>query len=267
VEGRTIRFLHRGAERYEEFVREANELAGQRVSLVFAAGVSSSALAAKAATATIPIVFENGSDPVKLGLVASLNRPGGNVTGVSNFGGMLGPKRLELLRELVPEPGTIGFLTNPNGILTNDSVKEITIAASRVGQQVLILKASTVEEIDTAFGVAQKQVGALLVNADSFFNTNRAQFVALAARYRIPTSYPTRVYVEGGGLMSYGDDRAESRRQAGIYAGRILKGEKPADLPVLQPTKFEFVINLKAAKALGVTFPQSFHLRADDVID
>jgi putative ABC transport system substrate-binding protein len=223
---------------------------------------------AKAATSEIPIVFANGSDPVKLGLAESLNRPGGNVTGVSYYVGALVAKRLELLRELVPQAITIGFLTNPTNLISERDTIDLQTAAGSVGQQIIVLNASTVDELDTAFATAaQGRVGALLVDVDQLFNRRRDQIVALAARYKIPANYATRAFAEAGGLMSYGDDRLESVRQSGIYVGRILKGENPANLPVLLPSKFEFVINVKTANALGLTFPPSFHLRADEVIE
>jgi putative ABC transport system substrate-binding protein len=268
VEGQNVAFENRGAEQYDQLLALANELVRHSVSVIFAAGTANAALAAKAATATIPIVFSNGSDPVKLGLVASLNRPGGNMTGVTNYAGALGPKRLELMRELVPQASTIAFLTNPTNLVSEGSTADMQAAARRVGQQIVVLNASTADEIDRAFATtAQQRIGALLINVDALFNARHDQIVALAARYQIPASYPTRIFAAAGGLMSYGDDREASIRQTGVYVGRILNGEKPADLPVLQPTMFQFVINLKTAKALGITFPPSFHLRADEVIE
>jgi putative ABC transport system substrate-binding protein len=267
VEGRNVAFVYRTTGRYDQLAALAGDLVRRQVSVILASGNVNTALAVKAVTSTIPIVFNSGGDPVRLGLVASINRPGGNVTGVTNFAAMLGPKRFELMRELVPQAGTIGFLRNPANFITDATTEEMLTTARNVGQQMMILNASTAKEIDAAFATAQGRIGALLVNVDAFFNASRDQLTALAARYRIPTSYPARVFVEVGGLMSYSDDRAETNRQAGLYVGRILKGEKPADLPVLQPTKFDFAINLKAAKALGITFPQSFHLRADAVIE
>jgi putative tryptophan/tyrosine transport system substrate-binding protein len=268
VEGRNVAIELRGSEHYDQLAAMAAELVRLRVAVIYAAGTSNTALAAKAATATIPIVFTNGSDPVQLGIVASMNRPGGNVTGVSLLAGELGPKRLEILRELVPAATTITFLVNPANARADIDISEMRAAAQSVGQSITIARATTDSEIDAAFALAaQQRTGALLVVGDAFFIRRRDQITALAARYRIPASYPVRDFAEAGGLVSYGDDRNESRRQAGLYVGRILKGEKPADLPVLQPVKFDFVINLKAAKALGIEFPPSFHLRATEVIE
>ena len=268
TEGRNMTFEYRGAENYNQLLAMARDLVRHPVSVIFATGTVNAALAAKSATATIPIVFSNGGDPVKLGIVASLNRPGGNMTGVTNFAGALGAKRLELLRELVPHVARIGFLVNPTNLLTEGNTADMLLAAQSVGQEMVVLNASTPEEIDRVFAAAtERRVGALLVNVDSMFNARHSQIVALAMRYRVPVSYPTRLFATAGGLMSYGDDRLETYRQAGHYVGRILKGEKPSDLPVLQPTKFELVLNPKVAKALGIVFPPSFYLRADEVIE
>jgi putative ABC transport system substrate-binding protein len=268
VEGRNVAIEFRATDQYDQLPALVAELVRRQVAVIYAAGTANSALAAKAATATIPIVFANGSDPVTLGLVASMGRPGGNVTGVSFLAGTLIAKRLELLRELVPQAKIIAFLVNPANSRAEQDKADMQAAARSVGQDVVVVTASTADDIDTAFATASRQgVGGLIAGGDAFYLNRHAQLVALAARYRIPTSYSDRASAEAGGLMSYGDDRLESRRQAGLYVGRILNGEKPADLPVLQPTKFEFVINLKAAKALGITFPPSFHLRADEVIE
>jgi ABC-type uncharacterized transport system substrate-binding protein len=269
VEGRNVAIEVRSTTQNDRLPALAAELVQRGVTVIFAANNVSTALAAKAATATIPIVFANGADPVRLGLVASLARPGGNVTGVSMFVGLLVAKRLEILRELVSDATTIGFLTNPGNLISSGSTSDLLAAARSIGQRIIVLKASTVDEIDGAFAtVAREGVKALLVDAVGLLFANRIdQIVALAARYRIPTSYPNRGSVVAGGLMSYSDDRAESYRQAALYIGRILKGEKPADLPVLQPTKFDFVINLSTAKALGLEFPPSFHLRATEVVE
>jgi putative tryptophan/tyrosine transport system substrate-binding protein len=270
VEGRNVAIEYRWADGQNDRLPElAAELVRRRVAVIFATDTTNSAQAARAATVMIPIVFTTGGDPVKLGLVASLPRPGGNVTGVTTYVGALVAKRLELLRELVPQATIMGFLTNPTNLSSDPNTTDIQAAAGSVGQQMIVLRASTVDEIDAAFATAARErAGALLVDGDGLLFSRRAeQLAALAARYGIPANYPTRLFPEVGGLMSYGDDRLESWHQTGIYVGRILKGEKPADLPVLQPTKFEFVINLKTAKALGITFPPSFHLRADEVID
>ena len=237
--------------------------------MIYAPAPANAARAAKTATATIPIVFINAGDPVRLGLVASIARPGGNVTGVMNYVSMLVVKRFEQLRELVPQAATIGFLTNPASLTSAATASDLLAAARSVGQQIVILKASTPDEIDAAFATAaQQSVAALMVDASgALFPSRRDQILALASRYGIPASYSGRGFVEAGGLMSYADDRFESRRQAGIYVGRILKGAKPADLPVMQPTKFELVINLKTAKALGLTIPPTLLVFATEVIE
>jgi putative ABC transport system substrate-binding protein len=269
VEGRNVAIVVRATDRYEQLAELAAELVRLPAAVIYAFGTANSAQAAKAATATIPIVFANGSDPVSLGLVASMSRPGGNVTGVTFFSGTLGAKRLELLRELLPQAATIAFLVNPTNARTDIDKADMQAAARSVGQQLTVLNASTATEIEAAFAAAaQQRVGAILVNGDAFFTgQSQQQLVALAARHAIPTSHTSRAAAEAGGLMSYGDDRQDSYRQAGVYVGRILKGEKPADLPVLQPAKFELAINLKTARTLGITFPPSFHLRADVVIE
>jgi putative ABC transport system substrate-binding protein len=246
----------------------AAELVRRRVALIYTISNANAAQAAKGATATIPIVFTVGPDPVALGLVPSFNRPGGNVTGITYYGPALAPKRLELLRELVPEASTVAFLVNPANSSTEGAIADMKVAAGSVGQQIIVVSASTMDEIDSAFAAAARQgAGTFLVGNDGLFTAHRAQLVALAARYRIPASYFNRGFAEAGGLMSYADDRSESLREAASYIGRILKGEKPSDLPVLQPTKFDLAINVKTAKSLGLTFPPSFYLRADEVIE
>jgi ABC-type uncharacterized transport system substrate-binding protein len=269
VEGHNVTIEYRGGGHYEQLSALAAELVRRGVAVIFATETVNSAQAAKAATATIPIVFQNGGDPVRLGLVASLNRPGGNATGLAVSVAEMVAKRLELLRELVPRAGTMGYLTNPANLISASETEDMHTAARSVGQQMTVLRASTVEEIDTVLATAAKdRLGALLVGGDGLlFNRRAHQITALAAHYRMPAAYPTRVYPEAGGLMSYGDNRFESWRLSGIYVGRILKGDKPADLPVLQPTKFELVINLKTAKALGLEVPPTLLVAADEVIE
>ena len=267
VEGRNVAFEYLWADgQYDRLPALAAELVRRKVAVIYATGTANSARAAKAATAFIPIVFQNGSDPIKVGLVTSMNRPGGNATGVINFISTLVAKRLGMLRELVPQANLIGFLTNPANPLSDPA--DIQAAAHGVGQQMIVLSASTVDEIDKAFAAAAQQgVGALLVDGDVLFNNRHDQFAALAAHYKIPTSYPNRVFSDAGGLTSYSVAPPEPARLSGVYVGRILKGDKPADLPVLQPTKFLLVINLKTAKARGLTVPLTLLANADEVIE
>jgi putative ABC transport system substrate-binding protein len=268
IEGQNLTIAFRWAEgRYDRLPALAAELTGLRVALLFAAGGPPSALAAKAATSTIPIVFSAASDPVRLGLVASLNRPGGNITGMSTLTTSLGAKGVELLKELVPKATVIAYLVNPSNPSSELEVKEAQAAAKALGIQLRVLKASTEDELDAAFAALVKlRADGLVIAGEPFFDSQRERIVGLAARHAVATSYAWRENVLAGGLMSYGNSLTESYRLAGIYAGRILKGEKPADLPVMQPTKFELVLNLKTAKALGLTIPQSLLVRTDEVI-
>jgi putative ABC transport system substrate-binding protein len=267
IEGKDVTIEYRWADgHYDRLSALAADLVHLRVSVILAAG--GSGLAAKAATTTISIVFTHGGDPVQEGLVASLNRPGGNVTGVVFFSSVLGAKRLELLRQLVPKATTIGVLVNSNIPEAEAERKDVHAAAQAIGQQLIILDVSSDGDIDTAFATfVQRGAGALLVGAGPIMLSHRERVVALADHHTLPASYPAREYVVAGGLMSYGTSITDGYRQAGIYTGRILKGEKPADLPVMQSTKFEFVINLKTAKTLGLTVPQNLLVAADEVIE
>jgi putative tryptophan/tyrosine transport system substrate-binding protein len=269
VEGQNLAIEYRSAEgRYDRLPALAADLVGRNVDLIVASGGTPSALAAKSATSTIPIVFTAVSDPVGAGLVAGLARPGGNLTGFSVLASELTPKRLELLSELVPQARVIALLVNPTNPLTEPMIPDVQEAARAKGVQLAILKASTESEIDTAFAsLVQLQAGAVVVGADGFFDSRREQLVALASRHAIPASYEWREFVEAGGLISYGPSLAAVFRQVGVYAGRILKGAKPADLPVQQPTTFELVVNLRTAEALGLTVPPSILARADEVIE
>jgi putative tryptophan/tyrosine transport system substrate-binding protein len=268
VEGQNVAIEYRWAEgRPERVPAMIAELVGRQVAVILAAG-SAVALAAKAATATIPIVFMGGSDPVAIGLVTSLNRPGGNVTGSTIISHQIGAKRLEVLRQLVPNAGLIALLiesTNPSA----ETLGAATEAAARaIGLQTAAFAANSEASLEAAFAaMAQRQVNALFVGGGPLLGNLRQQTVALASRHGLPAMYSLREYVEVGGLMSYSSDFADSHRQAGAYAGRILKGEKPADLPILQPTKFELVLNLKTAKALGLAVPDKLLALADEVIE
>jgi putative tryptophan/tyrosine transport system substrate-binding protein len=268
VEGRNVAIEYRWAEgHYERLPALIADLVQHKVSVIAATGTSA-AVAAKTATATIPIVFEMGSDPVELGLVASLSQPGGNVTGVANFTIELASKQLGLLHELVPRTTTIAALFNPNFAGTEKLLRDAEAAARVLGLQLIVLKASTEEEIEKVFAtMAPQGAGALFVGIDSFFAARRDQIIALAARNKLPAIYGWRDFVVSGGLMSYGTDFADAYHQAGIYTGRILRGEKPADIPVQRSTKFEFVINSKTAKALGIDVPNSMQLLATEVIE
>jgi putative ABC transport system substrate-binding protein len=268
VEGQNVGIQYRWAEgQYERLPELAADLVSRKVDVVAAASVPA-ALAAKSATSTIPIVFAGGADPVGGGLVASLARPGSNLTGFSVLAGELNPKRLELLSELVPRAGVIALLVNPSNPNAERIIRDVEKAARDKGLQLHILRASTEGEIDAAFAIlVQLQAGALVVGADPFFNSRGDQLVALAARHAVPAIYFGREFAAAGGLISYGTSVTGMYRQAGAYVGRILAGAKPADLPVQQPTKFELVINLNTAKALGLTVPLSILARADEVIE
>jgi putative ABC transport system substrate-binding protein len=245
----------------------AEDLLARRPALISTVTLPA-ALAAKAATNTVPIVFVVGEDPIKVGLVASLNRPGGNITGLSNFMNVLGQKRLDLVRQAVSDTAVLGLLVNPNNPNAAPDTADLHTTAEALGRQLRVLRATSDEELETAFSaIGREQVGALFVNIDPFFVARADRLVALAARHRIPTIYPLREFVLAGGLMSYGASFTNAFRQAGIYAGRILKGEKPGDLPVQLPTKIELVINLKTAMALRFETPPSLLALADEVIE
>jgi len=268
VEGRNVVIEYRWAgNQADRLPALAADLVRLRVAVIVAAGPPST-FAAKAATTSIPIVFGVGADPVPLGLVASINRPGGNLTGFNAVSGELGAKGLALLHELVPSAAMIGVLENPNNPISELQARDVVAAAPVIGLKVQILKASTDREIDAAFvSLVQAQTGALLVAGDIFLNSRIEHIVGLAARHALPAMYPLREFVVAGGLMSYGLGLTEEYRQVGLYTGRILKGEKPADLPVMQATKIELAINLKTAKALGLDVPPMLLARADEVIE
>jgi putative ABC transport system substrate-binding protein len=269
VEGQNVAIEYRWAEgRYDRLPAMATDLVSRKVDVIASMGGIPSALAAKSATATIPIVFMVGVEPIESGLVVSLARPGGNLTGFTLLIGELYPKRLELLSELVPQASAIVLLMNPNIPTFERRVRQVQEAARAKGVQLQVLKASSESEIDAAFAtLIQLQVSGLLVGADAFLNSRRDQLVMLASRHAVPAIYERRDYVQAGGLISYGASLSAVARQTGVYVGNILKGAKPADLPVQQPTTFELVVNLKTAKALGLTVPPSILARADEVIE
>jgi putative tryptophan/tyrosine transport system substrate-binding protein len=268
IDGQNVRIEYRWAEgQYDRLPTLAVELIRGGATPIFTTALIS-AQAAKAVTTTVPIVFVSGPDPVQLGLVASLNRPGGNVTGVTLFTSTVGAKRLQLLRELLPAAISFAFIVNPSNTRANSDIEEMETAARTLGQQIIVAKAATDRDLETAFAtLAQRSIQALVVGGDPFFNGQAQQLVALANHFAIPTIYPLHEFAAAGGLMSYGSSISDAYRQAGIYAGHILKGAKPADLPIMQPTKFELVINLKTARTLGVEISPALLARADEVIE
>jgi ABC-type uncharacterized transport system substrate-binding protein len=269
IVGQNVAMEYRWAEgQFDRLPDLVADLVAHKVALILATGGSDPAKAAKAATATIPIVFVSSADPVKAGIVASINRPGSNVTGISLLGSALEAKRLGLLNEIFPRATPIGVLVNPRYPDVDAQLRELQEAAAAINRQMSISNASTEGEIDTAFAsIVQQGAGAVLVTQDPFFGGQRQRLVALAERYKLPAIYCEREYAEIGGLISYGTNFADAFRQAGIYAGKILKGVNPADLPVMQPTKFELLINLKTAKVLGLDIPPNMVARADEVIE
>jgi putative ABC transport system substrate-binding protein len=269
VDGRSVEIEYRWANgQYDRLPELAADLVRRQVAVIAAMGGDAPAFAAKAASTTIPIVFAVTADPVKAGLVSSLNRPGGNITGVNFLLNTIAAKLFEVLNETVPKATTIGFLVNPSGPEAESAVSEVSLAAQALGQQLFVVKAASEYEIDAAFAIlAQERVGALLVGNDVFFYSRREQIVALAARHGMPAIYNVREFVQAGGLMSYGTSVDDAQRQAGAYVGRILQGTKPGDLPIQQAVKVELALNLKTAKALGITIPTSLLIRADELIE
>jgi putative tryptophan/tyrosine transport system substrate-binding protein len=270
AEGRNVTVeYHRVGDQYDRMQAVIADLVHRQVGVIVTPGGAVHALAAKAATATIPIVFSIGEDPVPLGLVASLARPGGNATGINSFSREAVTKRLRLLNDLVPKAARIAVLVNPiNTATAEPTIRDVHEAATTIGLQIQILNAATIDEIDAAFAIlARERLDALYVAPDAFFTSRRGQFATLTARDRIPAAFAQREFVSAGGLMSYGTDTQDMFHQMGVYTGKILKGAKPADLPVVQATKFELVINLKTAKAIGLTVPPSLLALADDVIE
>jgi putative ABC transport system substrate-binding protein len=269
IEGRNVAIEYRWADdHYDRLPALAADLVRRKVAVIATTGGNPSPLAAKAATTTIPIVFASGTDPVKSGLVASLNRPGGNITGVSILNLELGPKRLELLHELVPAASVVALLVNPTNPSAETQSRELQAAARTLGLQLHILHASTEPDLETIFAsLAQLRAGALMIGADPFLSGHGQQLAALTVRHAVPAISLYRDFAAAGGLLSYGPSLADGYRHSGAYVGRILKGEKPADLPVVQSAKFELIVNLKAAKALGISFPLSLLASADEVIE
>ena len=275
TEGQNVRIEYRFAEgQYSKLPTLAAELVQLQLTAIVTTGGTRVALAAKAARAAkaatdkIPIIFSAGDDPVESGVISSLNRPGGNVTGATFITNVLEAKRLELLHELLPNVGVIALLVNPSNPTVKDQVQQTQNAADRLGIKLIVLNAANADEIDASFmAMLQKGAGAVLVASDAFFFSRRKQLIVLAARYAVPAIYQLREFTTDGGLMSYGTSVTEAYHQVGIYTGRVLNGEKPADLPVIQPSKFQLVINLRTAKALGVTVSNSMQLLADEVIE
>jgi len=269
VEGQNVAVEYRWAEgQYERLPELAADLVRQQVSVIFVGGGAPAELAVKAATTTIPIVFSTGGDPVRSGLVASLNQPSGNITGVYHFATGLEAKRLGLLHEMLPKATPIAVLINPNYADAENQLRDVQEAAARLGVQLVVVRANAESDFNAAFStVVQQRSGALLVCASPFFNNRREQLVVLAARHAVPAIFEWRDFAVAGGLMSYGTSLADAYRQVGVYAGQILKGAKPADLPIVQATRFEFVINLSTAKALGIEVPPTLLARADEVIE
>jgi putative tryptophan/tyrosine transport system substrate-binding protein len=269
VEGQNVAIEYRWAEgQYDRLPALAADLVRRQVAVIIASGGPTPALAARRATATIPIVFTSVDDPIKMGLVTSLNRPSGNATGMSLFTDVLAAKQLELIRELVPKASAIGILVNPDNPITEVNLRHTQDEAHKLGLTVHVLKASTESHLDAAFAtVAQQRIAMVLVGVDTLFNTKREHIIALAASHLVPAVYQFRMFPISGGLISYGANVTDAYRQVGVYTGRILKGAKPADLPVVQPTRFELVINLKTAKALDLEVPWFLQQRADEVIE
>jgi len=269
TEGRDVTIEYRWAHNDNARLPElAADLVRRQVALLVTPGSSPAALVAKATTSTIPVIFSIGADPVEIGLVTSLNRPGGNITGFSSMNVELAPKRFGLLHELLPQAGRAFVLANSSNPVADVSIRDVRAAATAVGWQIEVLTANTVSEINTAFSsLAQKSAAAVLVTPGPLFNNRRIQLATLASRYTLPVMFSSREFAEAGGLMSYGPSIPEEFRQAGLYAARVLKGEKPADLPVGRATKFEFVINLQTANALGIEIPPTLLARADEVIE
>jgi putative tryptophan/tyrosine transport system substrate-binding protein len=269
IEGQNVAIEYRWAEeRYERLPALAADLVQRQVALIATPGSAYAAVAAKAATSTIPIIFSVGDDPVRLGLVASLNRPGGNATGVNYFAAYLGPKRLGLLHELLPRGGLVAALVNPNNPVTNSAIAELRAPAAAVGRTIETFHASNGDEINRAFrAMAERKAAGLIMVPDTSFTSHMIQIVTLATRHAIPAIFHAREWAEAGGLMSYGANLQNAYRQVGAHAARILKGAKPADLPVEQSTKFEFVINLQTAKAFDLEVPPTLSARADEVIE